>query len=94
MPNPVHRRRLARIQKGKVETVETVPTTGIITDVQTFDEYTKEELDDKTKDVVIEIAEKLELDIDGSKLKIIERILDNYNSITEEDEEDEENNEN
>ena len=65
--------------KGVVEVVEDVVVAGVVTDVTVDDddgEYTEDELNGLLKSDLIEIAESFDLDTDGTKAELIERILE------------------
>ncbi len=65
--------------KGVVEVVEDVVVAGVVTDVtvdyELSDEYTEDELNDMLKSDLIEITESSNLDTNGTKADLIERIL-------------------
>lgn len=70
---------ILKAKSGVVEyVVDDAPVAGVVTDV-TVDEdgdYTEEDLKDMFKSDLIELAESLYLDTDGTKAELVERILD------------------
>jgi hypothetical protein len=87
MPNPVHKRRLARraAQNKKIdiniveEYVEPMEESeisgGVVTNIEVV-MFTEEELTSKYKSELVEIAEELGLDTAGTKAELIEKILE------------------
>ena len=75
-------KQLKEIMKAKdivEEVVAPVVVAGVVTDVtvdDVEDDYTEDDLNDMLKSELIELAESLDLDTDGKKAELIERILE------------------